>query len=432
MGWSTTTRADSFFAASDAPVQWDNMFSSSLGGGSAPIPICEVPELESAAKRVVEIAMGDQRFEQSISLLSRGEPGSQRRRDQIEFEYVRFIGDIIARSEAVGASSDDDLLAIYLLLEKARFAEELKGDLLVPIALTALDLDQSLKLADGLWIEPLDEDMQRARAASTLYSERISAFVIAAATHAIVQEDFKIHNRNLFNRRFRTPEIDLTQVDRVIQCLHIASQRDTGYAQAIMRPFDWADDWMHDLPAVWEIGQYHRYPDDFDNGGWNREKVLVPKAEIELVPRLFAGLSDAPPNVGLAARRMIRAVLRTDDEDKTLDATIGIEALMLGNRDRDELTHRMAQRAAAVLSSDGYKPAEIYRLIKKVYEHRSAIVHGRASKRSEIQVGEYSHPAQDVGAMLLRLLLVNRLLTGTPWTPESLDAQILNALTRAD
>jgi hypothetical protein len=182
---------------------------------------------------------------------------------------------------------------------------------------------------------------------------------------------------------------------------------------------------------VWRAGQYHRYPEHFDDAGWTREMVVVPKVELDPIPQMYGALEAAPANVQLAARRAVRAVLRSDDEDETLDATIGIEALLLGNRDRDEMTHRMAQRAAAVLSLDGYEPTEVYRLIKKVYEHRSAIVHGRSRRRDGISLGGETYPAREIGVMLLRLLLMNWLLAETPWTSESLDRRILARLTAA-
>jgi hypothetical protein len=48
-----------------------------------------------------------------------GEPGSDKRKRQIKVEYVRFVTDIISRAEAMGVTSDDDLLAIYLLLAES-------------------------------------------------------------------------------------------------------------------------------------------------------------------------------------------------------------------------------------------------------------------------------------------------------------------------
>lgn len=58
-------------------------------------------------------------------------------------------------------------------------------------------------------------------------------------------------------------------------------------------------------------------------------------------------LTSAPDDVKLAARRAVRALMRTNDENRTLDATIGIEALLLD--ENAELKYRTALRAAAAL-----------------------------------------------------------------------------------
>ncbi|TFB63465.1 hypothetical protein E3N86_04605 [Cryobacterium sp. Hz7] len=402
------------------------MFGVSVGT-FAQIALDEVPELISACNVVSEIAMSDVKFEQSISLLASGEQDSVKRIEQVKFEYVRFVMHLIARAEATGAESDEDLLSIYLALERARFADELIGDLIVPIALTALKTNETFQITEDIWIEPIDADMQRARAEPILSGDRVSALVVAAATHAVVVRNVKFDNRDYFDRRFRRNEIDLNRVDRVIQCLHIATARDTGYAQAYVRPVDWADEWEHDLPAIWKIAKYHRYPDEFDAGGWNEDKVAVSQALLDEIPVMFTALESSPANVQLAARRAMRAVLRDDDEDKTLDATIGMEALLLSNNDREEMTHRMAQRAAAALTAD-YPPQIVYGLVKKVYEHRSKIVHGRVRKTSMIRIEEVPYPAQDIAALLLRLLLGNLLRSENPWTPEQLDLKLLQAL----
>jgi hypothetical protein len=52
------------------------------------------------------------------------------------------------------------------------------------------------------------------------------------------------------------------------------------------------------------------------------------------------------------------------------------------------MTHRMAQWAAAALATDGLDPRMVFRLVKKVYEHRSNIVHGRSARRDQIKVGK--------------------------------------------
>lgn len=183
------------------------------------------------------------------------------------------------------------LLAIYLQLERARFANELRGDLLVPISLTPLDHAGPFELGHGVRIEKLDESMQRARAVSMMYGGRVSAHVVAASTHAVVVCDIAIENQDPFERRYRQSGIDYEVVDRVFECLHVISSRRTGYVQAVVRPLDWADDWEHDLPAVWKVQTFERYPHEFDQGRWNEEVEPISAKDLEALPATFAALT---------------------------------------------------------------------------------------------------------------------------------------------
>lgn len=428
-GWSTTTGRDFVFSnRSDAPVNWDYMFGHRRGPLAA-IPLTDVPELVAAAEQVRNLSLSDPVLERAMSVRSRGTQNRAEQAQAIEFEYISFVTDIVGRADAVGANTDDDLLGIYLQLERARLAPQLPGDLMVPIALTALDLDEPLQIGEGIWIEQLDQATQRARAVSAHYQRRVSAYVVAAATHAVVLRDVTFSNDDWLFRALSRVVPDLARIDRAIQCLHIATGRATGYAQVIVRPDGWADGWIHDLPPIWKITTLHNYPDRFDDGGWNEPQRAVRGEVLQQLPRLYAALTSAGANVQLAARRAMRAVLRDDDEDKTLDAAIGIEALLLSDSARDELTHRMAQRAAAALAGQ-YDPGSIYSLLKKVYEHRSKIVHGQTRRQSTIKFHDQEFPAQEIASLLLRLLLQSLLSADTPWTPQVLDTRLLTALTR--
>jgi hypothetical protein len=240
--------------------------------------------------------------------------------------------------------------------------------------------------------------------------------------------DFTFSNLGGPFRRFDQIEDYLPSVDRFLQCLHIETGRDTGYAQIFVRPKGWADGWIHDLPPVEKVKTEHRYPETFDRGGWNNPHIAVDVSTFEVIVKLYSALEKAPANVHLAARRSMRAIMQSDIE--TLDASIGLEALLLGNNDRDEITHRMAQRAAAALAPE-YLPDAIYRIVKKIYEHRSAIVHGRSKLNETIVVGEFTSTASGAARLLLQLLLKNLLANDVPWTPSDLDDRILRGLRSA-
>jgi hypothetical protein len=430
-GWSTTTSGRTFGSSDAGPINWKYMFGEKKGTLTY-IGIDEIPVLAAGVEQVLKISMDDPEFEKKLVRFPLGDPGSEERQGYLRSTFISFVTDIISRAEATGAYSDNELLAIYLPLERARFAEQLSGDVVVPIALTALNATEPLELAPDVWIEPLDKKMQMARAVDWQGGGRVSPYVIAAATHAVVIRDVTLDNRDPFLRwRNAEDDIDVTRVNLALQCLHIARGREAGYAQILVRPKDWADSWVHDLPAVARIGEYHRYPHRFDQAAWTQEKILVQKNVVGQLPQMFKALEGAEENVRVAARRALNTVLRSDDEDVTLDATIGLECL-LGGGDKTEITHRIAQRAAAALVTEDWTPGLIYTYVKKIYSHRSAIVHGVKDKdrvrTASIQVGETKYSTSSVARWILRALLSNLLLADQAWTPRELDERILSAL----
>ncbi|MHB8794824.1 MAG: hypothetical protein ACYC90_05080 [Candidatus Nanopelagicales bacterium] len=427
-GWPGTVKRDRIFATQDSPVAWEDMFGS-RAELKAPLLVDAIPPFAEAVAYVCETAESEPAFRRCISVLGSHDEDPDERRKYVAWEYVRFVSELVSRADALGAWGDADLLSFYSELERARFAAVLTGDIVVPIALTALESSTPFELATDLWIEPLAEDLQCARAVSVLGSARVSAFVVAAATHAVVQRNVSFDNSDWVGRRFRQRSVDLSRIERAIECLHVATGRDTGFAQVFARPHDWADDWSYDLPPIWSLSEVHQYPESFDDVGWNKALVRVPSSELTSWPTMVQALEGAPENARLAARRAIRGVLRSDDEDRTIDSTIGIEALLLSNSDRDELTHRMAQRAAAALSSE-FRPEIILKLVKEVYAHRSQIVHGRVRTSSNIRIDGREFLAQDAASFLLRMLLTGYLTSEAPWSPDELDAQLLRGLSR--
>ncbi|MFF1945107.1 hypothetical protein ACFVWF_23555 [Rhodococcus qingshengii] len=427
-GWPTTKNPGWYEkVGDDQPIAWGEIFVESPDLSSK-IAIANVPALHQAGRAVVDFALANPEFERRISILSSMRNGDEWRELQIQFEYVRYIvAAILSRADALDAWSDDELLDLYIPLERAKFADVLSGDLIVPICLMKFDIGTPLQISNNIRIEPISEPMQRARALDAPGYDRVSPYVAAAATHAIVVTNIQIDNQD--QRRYGQPLLDdhpsRELVDRALQCLHILTGRDVGYAQAIIRPHDWTDDWIHDLPPIRSAGLYARYPESFDSAR-NRKSKTTTAAEISALPTVYENLEGAAPNIALAARRAVRAVMRNDSEDRTVDSTIGLEALLVPEGGQ-ELKHRMAQRAAAALSED-FSPEFIYEAARRVYDHRSAIVHGNPKQKEAFIIGDTKYFTRDVAPELLILLLRNNLSSERSWTPADLDLKILRAL----
>lgn len=225
----------------------------------------------------------------------------------------------------------------------------------------------------------------------------------------------------------------LNEADLVLEAMCIATHVEVGYAQVLRWPVGWADRWTHDLPPLTAIATVRRYPYSFDEG-WEATPTLIDRESIIRVPGLVASLRSAPANIRIASRRLSTAELRGSPDDRTIDACIGLEALL--GEGRDELSHRLALRAATALATRSASPANassVYQLVKKVYSHRSAVVHGTdANKTRRVSWQDNTYPTSTIAVILLRELLIDVLARTEGWTAKSLDDALLGALSPSE
>jgi hypothetical protein len=88
----------------------------------------------------------------------------------------------------------------------------------------------------------------------------------------------------------------------------------------------------------------------------------------------------------------------------------------------------MGLRAATALA-DRMDAAFAYDVLKKVYNHRSKIVHGTEPKNSRITLKGEAWSAWAVAVLLLRSLLQSHLGEDEPWTVTDLDQRLFKSLT---
>lgn len=428
-GWPSTV-SDSRQFSRTGPINWSGMFSLQSSDTSY-VVVSEVADLSRAVDAVVERANRDAQFASRMSVLY-GTMTPEWRERALRVGYLELVGSIIGRAVATGTHSDDDLLDIYLPLERARFALELSGDLVVPVTLTDFGTDEPVILDDEVRIERLSPDFQCARALSLRGVESINPYLVAAATHAIVVQQVTIPNHPYATRTLGSwggtspiSSDDMDKVARAIQCVHIITGANTGYNQVLIRPHGWTDKWESGLPPVWKVDTTPSFPERLFPAPWNETRQPLDPKRVAEISAAYLSLARAPKDVQLAARRAVRAMMRTNDEDRTLDSTIGIEALLLD--DNAELKYRMAFRAAAALF-DEYDPRAIFELANKVYAHRSAIAHGKVNPKTSFEYGGRVWNSSEIGPVLLRALLRSRLLSAHPWVKKDLEPRILAAL----
>jgi hypothetical protein len=177
----------------------------------------------------------------------------------------------------------------------------------------------------------------------------------------------------------------LDATDSFFSALRIATGINTGYAQMLWVPRRWALNYFCDLTPVYGT-TLRRYPGEFDNYGWVGTAATVTIEQLNEVRRIYRAIvSSQSEAMRLALSRLNGCLTRTDAADAILDGTIGLE-ILLGDDENQSLSYKLRLRAAAlaILNADPAYPAvEVASKIKRLYEARSAIVHGRRKKRSK-------------------------------------------------
>jgi len=89
-----------------------------------------------------------------------------------------------------------------------------------------------------------------------------------------------------------------------------------------------------------------------------------------------------------ALRRFGYAAERTLPEEEIVDLMIAAESLFLsdiGKRDRGELRHRLAMRAAALRGLTADERMQMSKVMRNAYDARSVIVHGGIPSENELR-----------------------------------------------
>jgi hypothetical protein len=98
----------------------------------------------------------------------------------------------------------------------------------------------------------------------------------------------------------------------------------------------------------------------------------------DLVPKTILEMTSVEP-LEVALHRYREAVLSAVPLENRIALAIScLEALYLKGAERSELTHRLSQRAAALLRSAGKPPIKAYQELARAYDIRSTFIHGSA------------------------------------------------------
>lgn len=301
----------------------------------------------------------------------------------------------------------------------------------VPILMTKFDFDVEL-VDSNMAVIKMDENLQIAKAERWSETLKSTSSVVAnAATHLLILTGWTMPNtKGIPNPGYTELEWHPTdRIDRFFDALRVVSGIDTGYAEVFIVPERgaWAHRFNRDLPPVIYGASTRRYPSDFDNFGWLKQRDTLNSDHLSEVREVYEQLSDRA-DLELAGRRLGAGMLREDQDDSILDLLIGLEAI-LSDQDKGELTHKLALRTSALLSlNPGNDPQIIFPSVKKLYSYRSAVSHGdqeRANKLREIEIdGETKDSIQVAQRFLreaIRILVARKDLD----SPKSIDRDLI-------
>ncbi|MEX1138040.1 MAG: hypothetical protein WEF53_01680 [Bacteroidota bacterium] len=354
-----------------------------------------------------------------------------------EFSITYFIEKLIDRHMHLFPDKPPDLETfkqIYRPLEAYLYQETLYVDVVVPILFLKFDFDK-LALGPNTLIERMNDDFQLVRFSKKAYSPSVHSSVLGAATHALVLKGWSIENSSDLTLSRNFSRLDYYQkplefVDSFFAAIRVKAALHTGYAQVLLKPLNWASTYAAHLPPL-EGTSLRRYPGWFEDYYWTQDVPVVPSKQLLDCSDLFHKLTGIENNrLRIAVKRFNGCHLREADEDSILDITIAMEAL-LSDDDRQEMTHKLALRIAALstlVSENAPNPLDVFKAIKHIYRYRSKIVHGstKTQKSREISIGStQTIPTVTIALEYLRMLISILVLHQQFLKPSIIDETLL-------
>jgi len=363
---------------------------------------------------------------------------SGEQRAYLELMLSSLVYDLVDRYVHVYGSAEfneERFQATFSPLENGVFYDPLPLDIAIPILFVHFPCEE-IQLSNSAWVRRMEDAFQLARASKKAYGPGVHDAVMAAATHALILENWQIPNRGRWPSPDITTEVGaypLAQIDLFFAALRTETGAQTGYAQVLTVPRGWMHRWKAALPPL-EGTSTRAYPLVFEDYYWRSEHLpRIDETTIQRVAQLWSTFEEAPENrLKVAARRLNLCFVRDLDEDVAIDACIGLEAA-LSDDEPHEMTHKLALRVAALSRYfvEFEKSAhQVFREIKAIYAYRSALVHGSSSydKKREIRVSQTTRVEATVLAVEYLRAVLKVLATRPQFRdPTSIDRTLLLA-----
>ena len=327
-----------------------------------------------------------------------------------------FIERLIDRYIHMYSNFDFDkeaFFSIYKPIEEGLLSDKLTINILVPILMLTFE-ENEIALDEGAKVIRMSKEIQLARAPNSSFSYGRHPLVESSATHALLLTNYWMPNGSLFSRYLDRNGYPLPTIDSFFAALRMTILKDWIFPAANTTG-RLGSTYEANLPSL-EASPFE-YPASFEDGCWNDEVPIISSDQIKEGGKLFRALeqlSNEKSKFNFAVKRFNMAHLRESEEDTTVDASIGMEALLSDSN--EEMTHKLAMRIASlsVLDTGKLDPTQIMQEVKDVYRFRSAVVHGdlkNIERRREVVTGGKkiltATLALNILAMLLRVLANN-------------------------
>ncbi len=264
--------------------------------------------------------------------------------------------------------------------------------IVVPILMITFGFEE-FKIDDRISIRKIEEPIQLARNYRKSYTSSSHDEVIGSASHAFYIKNWTISNEVQMDKEFSLADINsykeaIAITENLFGSLRLTLSQETGYCQILAIPKNWQFRGKGELPEIF-VASERNYPEKFENYGWDKKADLISENELHNLPVFFSKLSS--PQFELPIRRLNAALVRKNDEDSIIDITIALESL-LTNDSNSEIGYRLAVRVTQLCKLspfNTFESKEIFELCKKIYNYRSAVVHGdtkRIEKTSSLNL----------------------------------------------
>ncbi|PRA04847.1 MULTISPECIES: HEPN domain-containing protein [unclassified Paenibacillus] len=330
----------------------------------------------------------------------------------------------------------ENFIELYEPIEEFIFAENLYYDIYIPILFTKFDFqDCAVPENEDIEIVKMSDAIQLSRSSIKEYGSPISSSILNAASHALRIKGFSIEGKRSYfdvNRNFS--EISMYPIDMINSFFNsmriITLDNDLGYAQLLAVPIGWTEKYNAFLSSIYGT-TVRSYPKVFEDYYWLKNDYTKINEFIgKDILKFFNGFDFTKhKKLQLVNRRLNMCVLREEEEDSILDATIAMEAL-LSDGGTGELTHKLAMRMAAIFkitSMYSYTPEMVFDIVKKIYGYRSSIVHGGKPKHQEIIIEELdlNIPTPKLALVLLKIAIKVLIENPVYFDPKRLDQELL-------